>query len=69
MKLGEKNTYISFHEFGEVDIPNFEGNGESEQFNTSVIHLEEDEHGVRGYILKLTLKLSSKYLFSSKKAA
>jgi hypothetical protein len=34
-----KSIYISLHELGKVDIPNFKRHWESEQFNPSFINL------------------------------
>ena len=35
-----RRTYISLHKFGEVNVPNLKGNGESEELHASLVHLE-----------------------------
>ena len=36
----ERQTYVAFDKFGEVNIPYFEGNREIEEFDASLINLE-----------------------------
>ena len=67
----QDQTHITFHEFRKVDVPYLERNWEREKFGTTFIYLRRESVIVavlgRGHYD--TLKLSSKYLFSSRNAA
>lgn len=67
---GNNNTNVAFDKLGQVYVPNFKRDRESEQVDAPLINLDSDcEYAYLWLKKNLTLKLSSKYLFSSRKAA
>lgn len=61
-------THISVYEFRQIDVPNFKGYWECEHLCSTFIYLQTVN--IREDLeLCQTLKLSSQYSFSSKKAA